>query len=76
MLSLAPQRKEVNMSAPIPASQAPIGYSIRNAARAVDCSERTIYNLVDAGKLRIVKVGRRSIIPASDLRLLIGEIAD
>lgn len=52
-----------------------LGYSIKNAARAVDCSERTIYNLVDAGQLRLVKVGRRSIIPASDLRALIGEQA-
>ncbi len=56
---------------PISASEAQLGYSIKNAARAVDCSERTIYNLVDAGKLRMVKVGRRSIIPAADLRALI-----
>ena len=59
----------------LPVSQVQLGYSIRNAARAVDCSERTIYNLVDAGKLRMVKVGRRSIIPASDLRVLVGEEA-
>lgn len=48
-----------------------LGYSIRSAARAIDVSERTIYNLVEAGKLRMVKIGRRSIIPASDLRALV-----
>ena len=64
------------MSLSVHTNEVQLGYSIRNAARAVDCSERTIYNLVDAGKLRMVKVGRRSIIPASDLHLLIeGEAA-
>lgn len=62
------------MSAPVPVSEAQLGYSIRNAARAVDCSERTIYNLVEAGKLRMIKVGRRSIIPANDLRALVGDV--
>ncbi|WP_422723161.1 helix-turn-helix domain-containing protein [Erythrobacter alti] len=61
------------MSFSISPDQRQLGYSIKNAARAVDCSERTIYNLVDSGKLRLIKVGRRSIVPASDLRSLVGE---
>jgi len=48
-----------------------VAYRIRNAAKQLDCSERQIYNLVEAGRLRIVKVGRMSLIPASDLRALV-----
>ena len=49
----------------------PLAYSIPSAAAAIDCSQRHIYNLVTAGKLRLVKSGRRSLIPASDLRALV-----
>lgn len=49
----------------------PLAYSIPNAAKAIDCSQRHIYNLVADGKLRLVKSGRRSLIPASDLRALV-----
>ena len=48
-----------------------LAYSVSGAARAIDCSERHIYNLVTAGKLRMVKSGRKSLIPASDLRALV-----
>ncbi|MHA7818111.1 MAG: helix-turn-helix domain-containing protein [Erythrobacter sp.] len=63
------------MSLSISSDERQLGYSIKNAARAVDCSERTIYNLVASGRLRLIKVGRRSIVPASDLRALVGEQA-
>ena len=49
----------------------PLAYSIPSAARAIDCSQRHIYNLVSEGKLRLVKSGRRSLIPAADLRALV-----
>jgi excisionase family DNA binding protein len=48
-----------------------LAYSIPGAARAIECSERHIYNLVAAGKLRIVKSGRKSLIPARDLRAIV-----
>lgn len=48
-----------------------LGYSISNAAKALDCSERHIYNQISAGRLRVKKIGRRSIIPAGDLRALV-----
>jgi excisionase family DNA binding protein len=50
---------------------APLSYKIDDAAAALGVSQRTIYNLIDAGKLRRVKVGRRSLIPATDLRALV-----
>lgn len=49
----------------------PVAYNIPDAAAAIGISTRSVYNLVDAGRLRLVKVGRRSIIPASDLRALL-----
>ena len=54
----------------------PVGYSISDAAEAIGVSQRSIYNLVEAGKLRLTKIGRRSIIPAKDLHALVeGEAA-
>lgn len=52
-------------------TQDKLAYSIPGAARAIECSERHIYNLVAAGKVRLVKSGRKSLIPASDLRALV-----
>lgn len=45
-----------------------LAYSIKGAADALDCSVRHIYNLRDQRRIRILKMGRKSIIPASDLR--------
>ncbi|MCC6827417.1 MAG: helix-turn-helix domain-containing protein [Novosphingobium sp.] len=54
----------------------PLSYGITDAAAALGVSPRSIYNLVDAGKLRKVKVGSRSLIPADSLKQLIeGEAA-
>ena len=53
-----------------------LSYSIPGAVAASGLSRSTLYNLVNAGKLRIVRIGRRSVIPASDLRRLVeGEAA-
>lgn len=48
-----------------------IGYSPEDAAKLVGISRGAVYNLMNAGKLRSVKLGRRRIIPASALRELI-----
>lgn len=48
----------------------PVAYNINDAAAALGLSRRTIYNLIDAGTLRKVKAGRRSLIPASDVNRL------
>lgn len=54
----------------------PVSYNINDAAAALGLSRRTIYNLIDAGKVRKVKIGRRSVIPATDiLALMPGEAA-
>lgn len=45
----------------------PVAYNINDAAAALGISRRSIYMLISAGKLRKVKAGNRSLIPASDL---------
>ena len=53
-----------------------LGYSFKSAAEASGLSVPTLYRRAAEGKLRVTKVGRRSIIPASSLRALIeGEAA-
>ena len=54
---------------------APLSYNISDAAAALGVSERSIYNLIYAGKLRRVKAGRRSLIPAADLRAVAEGVA-
>ena len=48
-----------------------IGYSIREACQASSLGRTSIYNHLSAGRLRAVRVGGRTIIPAEALHALI-----
>lgn len=48
-----------------------IGYSIREACQTSSLGRTTIYNHIAAGRLRAVRVGGRTIIPAEALHALI-----
>ncbi|MET3287037.1 UNVERIFIED_ORG: excisionase family DNA binding protein [Sphingomonas sp. 1057] len=50
---------------------AKVGYSIREACQATSLSKSTIYNHITAGRLRAVRVGGRTIIPATSLHALV-----
>ena len=53
-----------------------IGYSIREACQASSLGKTTIYNHIAAGRLRVTRVGGRTIVPAENLQALIkGEAA-
>ena len=53
-----------------------LGYSIRVACQASSLGRTTIYNHIAAGRLRVTRVGGRTIIPAENLRALItGDVA-
>lgn len=56
---------------PIKSETPKVGYSIRQAVQATSLSKSTIYNHIAAGRLRAVRVGGRTIIPADALRTLI-----
>ena len=48
-----------------------IGYSIREACQASSLSRSTLYSHISAGRLRIVRVGGRTIIPSDALHALL-----
>ena len=48
-----------------------LGYSIREACQASSLGRTTIYSHIAAGRLRAVRVGGRTIIPAESLHALI-----
>lgn len=52
-------------------SPAKLGYSIREACEATSLGKTTIYSHIAAGKLRTVRVGGRTIIPADSLHALL-----
>lgn len=50
-----------------------LAYSAADAGAVTGLSRQTIYNLINAGELRTVKVGRRRLVPRSALLELMGE---
>jgi excisionase family DNA binding protein len=52
-------------------STRPLAYGVAAAASALDVSTRTISKLISSGQLRTTRIGRRRIIPASELQRLL-----
>jgi excisionase family DNA binding protein len=48
-----------------------LAYSIREACEATSLGKTTVYSHIAAGRLRTVRVGGRTIIPADSLHALI-----
>lgn len=48
-----------------------LGYSIRQACHASSLGRSTLYAHIAAGRLRVTRVGGRTIVPADALRALI-----
>lgn len=46
-------------------------YSIAEACRALGVGQTTVYDLIEAKRLRKVKLGRRALIPAESLRAFV-----
>lgn len=46
-------------------------YTIREACRVSTLGRATIYNHINAGRLRVVRVGGRTLIPVESLHALI-----
>ena len=48
-----------------------LAYSINEACRASSLGRTTLYSHIAAGRLRAVRIGGRTVIPAESLRALI-----
>lgn len=49
----------------------PISYSVREAARIIGLGKTSVYQLIKAGRLPIVKIGERTLIRRCDLEELL-----
>jgi excisionase family DNA binding protein len=52
----------------------PLAYSIKEAAQVFSVSTPTIYAWIKQDRIRSVKIGGRTFIPATSLRALIGDV--
>ena len=50
-----------------------LAYSPNEAAGLLSVSKAHVHRLIEAGKLRAVKLGRRLVIPAAELERLLSE---
>lgn len=48
-----------------------LGFSVREACQATSLGRSTLYTHIAAGRLRVTRVGGRTIIPADALRAFI-----
>ena len=51
-------------------------YSLDEAAQSLGLSRRMLYELMDAGKLSTVKLGKRRLVPAQELARLVTPTAE
>jgi len=52
-------------------SGAPLAYSIKEASRDTSLGRTRIFQLIAAGRLKTVKIGKRTLIPAHALHKLL-----
>ena len=50
-----------------------LAYSIKEACKASSLSRTTVYSHIAAGRLRVVRIGGRTIVPADALHKFINE---
>jgi excisionase family DNA binding protein len=60
---------------PSPAAVRPAGapWPVRDAAGYLSVSERHLWRLIDAGRVRAIRLGRRVLLPASEVERLARE---
>ena len=66
-------REELDQGRP-QAQPQPVAYSVVEVAELLSCSRRHVYeHLIGTGRLSTLKVGRRVLVPAADIRRLMDE---
>lgn len=61
------------MVAPVEAAPARRAYSPGEAAAVLGIGRTTVYQLVSEGRLRVVKIGVRTLIPATEIDRLLND---
>lgn len=51
----------------------PAAFTVKRFCEQIQISESHFYNLLKAGRVRVVKVGRRVLVPSSELARLLSE---
>ena len=69
-LYLAAHRNPIRRYTMAP-EHSPLAYRVPDACRAAGIGKTSLYALAAAGKLRLVRVAGRTLVPADDLRALI-----
>lgn len=49
----------------------PMAYTINDAVRVSSIGRTRLYALIGEGRLKVTKIGRRTLIPAENLRALV-----
>ena len=52
----------------------PFSVEFNEACRLIPCGRSTLYELIAKKKLRLLKLGRKSMIPVEDIRALIDSL--
>lgn len=55
----------------IESQNAPLAYSIKEAARVTSLGRTNLYQLIASGRLEVIKIGERTLIPARALHKLL-----
>jgi excisionase family DNA binding protein len=69
-----PANPQARMAGGRPAAD-PMAYTLDRAAAACGLSRSTLYRHAKAGRLRLLRVGGRTLVDAASLRTLIGATA-
>ncbi len=74
-MNLTPDAPEAPAHKPARPTADPLAYTLSAASVACGLSRSTIYRHAKAGRLRLVKVGGRTLVDAASLRALVGVAA-
>ena len=50
---------------------APRAFTVREAARHLTISESTAWNLIRDGRIKVIKLGRRTVVPEQEIARLL-----
>jgi len=53
----------------------PLALRVNDACRAAGIGKTKLYSLAKEGRLRLIKLDGRTVVPISELRRLLGEVA-